>query len=243
MQERAVQAQTACIVAHPAVRSDRPGWGGRSPTGGRGSGGSAPVRGIASSSVAFASRSRTSNPVRAARPSVASTVTRAARRPSGASTANASCSTVPRTSARYRRSMAWTLNISTSARCASSSFATIIRPDVPASRRWTIPGRIGPFTEERGTPIPSRRFTSVPVRRRSRGMGDHPGGLRDDQQVFVLPANRNTVDLRRRAALPPSARPRCARRPGDGGIGGAGTRLPGPRRPRSRAERPRATAR
>src|SRR6266516_50507 len=50
-------------------------------------------------------------------------------------------------------------------------------PLVPASRRFTIPGRSGSPSLESATPIPSRRFTSVPVRLLRVGWVASPAGL------------------------------------------------------------------
>ena len=83
-----------------------------------------------------------------------------------------------------------------SASCASSVFATSISPDVPASRRCTIPGRSGPPTDESGTSMNSRRFTSVPERRRSVGCVTTPGRFRDHEQMLVLEPDRHRRALR-----------------------------------------------
>ena len=60
----------------------------------------------------------------------------------------------------------------------SSSLATTSSPLVPASSRWTIPGRSGPPRGASGIPIPSRRLTTVPPRRFSVGWVGSPAGLR-----------------------------------------------------------------
>ena len=158
-------------------------------------------------------------------PPVASRITRAACLPSAASTANASCSTCPRTSARYRRSMSWRRNMASSARCASSVFATSMSPDVPASRRCTIPGRNGPPIEDERDPHAQQTVdqragpaTLGRVRDQARRLGDH-------EQVVVLEPDRHagpsgcsgtSTSIVTRATRHPRARTTCADRPVNG---------------------------
>ncbi len=172
-------------------------------------------------------------------PSLWSTTIRSARLPRGASTANVSCSTEPRTSARYRRSTSWRRIMAASASWASSVFATSMSPDVPASRRCTMPGRSSPPALDSGIPIPSRRFTSVPRPPLRGGMGDHTGRLGDDEQVVVDEANRDgrtfVVPFGQQRLVGRRPRPRCVRPPA------AGTTSIGP--PRRRAGVPSMIAR
>ena len=142
-------------------------------------------------SVAPSNRSRTSNPVSACLPSVASTTILAARRPSGASTAKASLATAPRTSARYPRSTAWTPNMLLSAAYASSVLATTISPDVPTSSRCTMPGRSGPPAGASGTSHPEQAVHERPAAPAGGGMRHEAGGLHDHEEVVVLVADRH----------------------------------------------------
>src|SRR6266511_3179107 len=139
-----------------------------------------PVRGRASTRVRSPSRSHTSTSVAAPFPVAAPTPILARLRSSAASTRKRSCSTLPRTRARYRRSTSCRRNIPARAACVASSLATTMRPDVPASNRWTIPGRSPPPRRDSGISRERSLFTSVPTR-------PCPGGrLRDHQQVVLL---------------------------------------------------------
>src|SRR5690349_18125950 len=60
---------------------------------------------------------------------------------------------------------------------ASSVLATSSRPLVPASSRWTMPGRIGPPAGANGMPIASSRETSVPSRCTAVGCVSTPAGF------------------------------------------------------------------
>ncbi len=102
---------------------------------------------------------------------------RAARRSSPS--ASAGCRGSARgTSRSTRRS----LIASERARCASSVRATIMRPEVSLSRRWTMPGRSGSSPPPRSSPSTS---TSVSPRCPGAAWTTRPGGLVDDGQVIV----------------------------------------------------------
>ena len=86
------------------------------------------------------------------------------------------------------------------------------RPDVPASRRCTIPGRSGSSPGASGTPSPSSRLTRVPSRRDAVGWTTMSGRLRQHQQVLVLEPDGERPRLEGRPPARPG-RPRPTRRP------------------------------
>jgi hypothetical protein len=98
--------------------------------------------------------------VQAGRPVVARAAARAPWRSSGASIMNRSVVTTPRTGPGRRSSC---LQLADSFGGPGSSLATTIRPDVPASRRCTIPGG---QARHRGTATPG---AEQPVDERSNG--------------------------------------------------------------------------
>src|SRR6185295_5488317 len=99
-------------------------------------------------------------------------------RPMAVSTTPAACGSRPCTSARYRRSTVRALSWRASPRWARSVLATTRRPDVPRSRRWTMPGRRAPPIPERSAPqCASNACTRVPVRCPAPGWTTSPTGL------------------------------------------------------------------
>ena len=117
-----------------------------------------------------------------------------------------------------------------SARWAASFLATTSRPDVPLSRRCTMPGRSTPPTPDRSGTWCSSALTSVPPARRRRG------GRR------VRPACRPRAGARPRARRAAGCPRAAARRAQAGGTSHeracpARTRDDGPRRGRVEARR------
>ena len=76
-----------------------------------------------------------------------------------------------------------------------------------------MPGRSGPPAGDSGTPIPSRRFTSVPVRRCSVGCVTSPAGFATTRRCSSSIADRHRRALRRERLARPELDLRAARRP------------------------------
>ena len=82
-------------------------------------------------------------------------------------------------------------NCSASLRCASSFFATTIRPLVSLSRRWTMPGRISPPTRRQGREMMQERVhqraaIALVLGGSGARMHHHSGSLVDDGQIVVF---------------------------------------------------------
>ena len=87
------------------------------------------------------------------------------------------------TRARARAARAASL----SAACTGSLRATTSRPEVSRSSRCTMPARSGSSPP---AARPASAWASVPPRCPRAGMDDDAGGLVDDEQVLVLPGDR-----------------------------------------------------
>ena len=83
----------------------------------------------------------------------------------------------PWTRARYSFSTSRVENWRTRARWVGSSLATTRRPDVPLSRRWTMPGRRTPPTPERSVTWRRSALTRVPSGVPAPGWTTRPAGL------------------------------------------------------------------
>ena len=143
----------------------------------------------------------------------------------------------PHTSASYRRVALWSANCSISTSAASCVRATTSRPGLPASRRCTMPGRIGladacDLGELGQQPVDQR-----PVGVAGTGVHDESGRLvDDDHRVVDVDDRRTSTDRHRRrgAARRGSASDRS--RPAVPRTGGPCRTWP-PRRRRSRRRR------
>ena len=78
----------------------------------------------------------------------------------------------------------------TSSSCAASCLATTIKPDVPRSRRWTMPGRFSPPMPLRSSRDACSAFTSVPPACPAAGCTTIPAGLSTTTRSRVLVENR-----------------------------------------------------
>ena len=94
--------------------------------------------------------------------------------------------TTPQTSAMYSFSTSRSWNCRASSWCAASFLATTITPDVPRSRRCTMPGRSSPPMPLRSARWCSSALTSVPEAWPAPGWTTMPAGLFDHGQVLVL---------------------------------------------------------
>ena len=147
-----------------------------------------PVIRSSSSSVQSRNRSRTRYPVTAGRPSgtTAMRLRSFGSRPIGASIRPIAADTGPRTRARYvlrtRRALSWAI----SPAWAASLRATISRPDVSRSSRWTIPGRGDPGDAAVVIAAGEQRVDQRPAPVAGRRVNDQPRRLVHDQDVVVL---------------------------------------------------------
>ena len=203
----------------PACRTpDRRRPDARSPAGARGSGACARSRAARAAACRCGSARSTSKWVIASRGSSVSVETRVRTRrsrPSGASILPRRAGGRPSTSARYSRTSSRAASSAFSAAWTGSERATTSRPDVSRSSRCTMPARSGSAA---GHPAGQRlreRAVAVPARR----MHDHARRLVDDDQVLVLPGDRERAPGTAAAGASPggsvhAARARRPRAPG-----------------------------
>ena len=209
------------VATSPCRTPDRPRPGGRSRRGGPGSGGSARsrgrARGASSRRTARGRGSRSSTRGRRARPPSASgasdrdrSAPRSGRRPPRPR---------PRTRARYvfftRRALSWAI----SECCAASCFATISRPLVSRSRRWTMPGRWTP-----AMPPNSAALAAGQQGVDERAAGVARRGMDDEARPACRRSGGRRPRRRSEPRSPAPARGRAARPPGRR----AGAAVPGP---------------